>query len=137
MLKMTREQYDSIVSHALKNVPNEACGLLGGKAAGKDAQVQQVYLLVNADNSPEHFSMKPAEQFAAVKAMRKSGQQMLGNFHSHPATPARMSEEDKRLAFDKTIRYLILSLQETEPKLKCFHIDKNAFVTEEKIEVTA
>ena len=42
--------------------------------------------------------------------MRSHGWQLLGNFHSHPETPARPSEEDKRLVFDTSLSYLILSL---------------------------
>lgn len=44
--------------------------------------------------------MDPREQFAVVKDMRNNNLTLLGNFHSHPASPSRPSEEDKRLAFD-------------------------------------
>ena len=54
---------------------------------------------------------------AAVKNMRANNFEILGNFHSHPNSPARMSEEDKRLAFDVNLSYLILSLAENEPVL--------------------
>jgi proteasome lid subunit RPN8/RPN11 len=46
----------------------------------------------------------------------------LGNFHSHPETPARPSEEDIRLSYDPTASYLILSLMHPEPELKAFHV---------------
>lgn len=92
----------------------------------------QVYLLANADASPVHYSMAPAEQFAAVKDMRQNGWALLGNLHSHPATPARPSEEDKRLAFDPALRYLICSLAGPQPVLKCFRI-RGAAVDEEPI----
>ena len=61
---------------------------------------------------PEHFSMDPKEQLAALKDARANGYKIIGNFHSHPESPSRPSEEDKRLAFDPTIEYLILSLME-------------------------
>jgi proteasome lid subunit RPN8/RPN11 len=48
----------------------------------------------------------------------------LGNFHSHPESPSRPSEEDKRLAYDKTASYMIVSLMDdSNPVLKSFHIE--------------
>ena len=115
-------------------MPLEACGLLGGTWEDDQKTVKRVYFLANADESAEHFSMKPEEQFAAVKDMRQRGISLLGNFHSHPATPSRPSEEDKRLAYDTKASYLILSLaEEDKPILKSFKIDGEKNVTEEEI----
>jgi proteasome lid subunit RPN8/RPN11 len=58
----------------------------------------------------------------AIKDMRAKGLQLLGNWHSHPESPSRPSEEDKRLAYDSSASYLILSLMEEEPVLNSFHI---------------
>jgi len=44
---------------------------LGGRIENGVKYVEKVYLLRNIDESPEHFSMNPKEQFAAVKDMRK------------------------------------------------------------------
>lgn len=133
MIEITKQQYKDILDHSLKARPNEACGLLGGKIENGVKHVQKVYLLTNLDNSPEHFSMDPKEQFQAVKDMRNNGWMMLGNFHSHPASPSRPSEEDKRLAFDSEASYLILSLMEEQNiVLKSFTILKDE-VSEEKL----
>lgn len=133
MIIINQNQYNEILEHCKKAVPNEACGLLGGIVENDRKYVKKVYLLTNMDNSPEHFSMDPKEQFAAVKDMRSNGWVMLGNFHSHPASPSRPSEEDKRLAFDPEASYLILSLMEQNNiVLKSFRIIKNE-VNEEKL----
>lgn len=119
----------------MKAAPNEACGLLGGKIENGTKYVEKVYLLTNLDNSPEHFSMDPKEQFGAVKDMRTNGWVMLGNFHSHPASPSRPSEEDKRLAFDPEASYLIISLMDSQNViLKSFNISKDG-VREEEIRI--
>ena len=56
--------------------------------------------------------------------MRKAGLRPLGNWHSHPETPSRPSEEDKRLANDAKASYLILSLEVPDhPVLRAFHIE--------------
>jgi len=132
MIVMKKRHYEEILNHCLSAVPNEACGLLGGKAEDGIKYVEKVYLLSNVENSPEHFSMDPRDQFAAVKDMRNNGWVLLGNFHSHPATPSRPSEEDKRLAFDPEASYLILSLLDMNvPVLKSFRINAGQVIQEE------
>jgi proteasome lid subunit RPN8/RPN11 len=44
----------------------------------------------------------------------------LGNYHSHPETPARPSEEDLKLFVDPSAAYLIVSLAERLPVVKAF-----------------
>jgi proteasome lid subunit RPN8/RPN11 len=78
--------------------------------------------MTNIDHSEEHFSFDPKEQFAAVKYARKNGLKIVGNWHSHPASPSRPSEEDKRLAYDPNILYFILSLAAEQPVLNAFRI---------------
>jgi proteasome lid subunit RPN8/RPN11 len=136
MLILKQEDYQKILEHARTGLPNEACGLLGGYTKEDGSQViTDVYLLRNVDESREHFSMDPKEQFAAIKDIRSKGRELLGNFHSHPESPSRPSEEDIRLAYDSKIHYLILSLmEEGNPVLNSFHIEKGA-VTRETLEI--
>lgn len=129
---MTKEIFENILVHAKNEIPNEACGLLAGKEEGNLRIIEKVYMLKNQDNSPEHFSLSPQEQLKAVKDMRLNGLKLLGNWHSHPNSPSRPSEEDIRLAFDKNMSYLILSLMNEEPVLNAFHIE-NKIVTKEEI----
>lgn len=123
LIILTRQQVETIIAHSIKSLPIEACGLLGGKIEGEKRMVSKVYPMNNVDQSPEHFSMDPKEQFAVIKDMRANNWVMLGNFHSHPESPSRPSEEDKRLAYDAEASYLILSLLDNEhPVLKSFRI---------------
>lgn len=134
MIKMNRSDYEKILAHALSKLPNEACGLIGGIIEGEDRIVKKVYLLTNIDKSNEHFSLDPKEQLAAIKDMRAEGITPLGNWHSHPESPSRPSEEDKRLAYDRSASYMILSLMDkSAPVLKSFMIHGSEAVTEELI----
>lgn len=124
MIKLTKDDYAKIVEHAKSQLPDEACGLIAGEINGSDKLIKKVYLLTNTDHSNEHFSLDPKEQLAAIKDMRANGLVPLGNWHSHPESPSRPSEEDKRLAYDKTASYLILSLMDGDnPVLNAFHIE--------------
>lgn len=135
MIRLKKSSYLEIRDHAYKSLPDEACGLLGGREENGIKVVEKVYFLRNIDLSPDHFSMDPKEQFDAVRNMRKHNLVLLGNFHSHPSSPARPSGEDKRLAFDPEASYLIISLADTSEVLKSFRI-KWGESMEEPLEIT-
>ena len=124
-ITLKKTDYEKLLAHALAERPNEACGLIAGTDAEDGTrEIKKVYLLTNIDHTNEHFSIDPREQLAAVKDMRANGLSPLGNWHSHPETPSRPSEEDKRLANDSKATYLILSLaEEGHPVLNAFHVE--------------
>ena len=122
-IRLKKVDFERIVEHARKELPNEACGLIAGRVDGEVKVVEKVYFLTNIDHSNEHFSLDPKEQLAAIKDMRANGLSPLGNWHSHPESPSRPSDEDKRLAYDSTASYMILSLMESEPVLNSFKIE--------------
>lgn len=118
-ITITEQAYQSILAQAQKDAPVESCGYLLGP--DKETATEN-FPMTNIDHSEEHFSFDPKEQFAAVKYARKNGLKIVGNWHSHPASPSRPSEEDKRLAYDPNILYFILSLAEEKPVLNAFRI---------------
>lgn len=123
-ITIKESDYKKILEHALKERPNEACGLIGGNDEDDVRVIKEVYLLTNIDHTNEHFSIDPREQLSAIKDMRSKGYKPLGNWHSHPESPSRPSEEDKRLANDSSASYLILSLEkENEPVLNAFNVE--------------
>ena len=135
MIQIKKSDYEKILAHAVEGLPNEACGLLAGTVENGIKVVKEVYLLTNIDESNEHFSMSPKERLEAVKDMRAKGYKQFGNWHSHPESPSRPSEEDKRLAHDSTANYLILSLMDREnPVLNAFLIKNHTEVTKEEIQ---
>ena len=133
MIKMRKSDYETILAHARKEAPVEACGLIAGRFEGADKIIEKVYILTNTDHAEEHFTLDPREQLAAVKDMRANGLEQLGNWHSHPVSPSRPSDEDKRLAYDSTASYMILSLMNDEPVLNSFHIEGDTASKEELV----
>ena len=124
-ITINQDDFDRIYEHSLKERPNEACGLVAGEDREDGVrEIRKVYILTNADHTNEHFTIDPKEQLQAIKDMRANGLKPLGNWHSHPESPSRPSEEDKRLANDSKASYLILSLmEEGKPVLNAFHIE--------------
>ena len=111
-MKIPQEIIEKLISQAKQDAPNETCGYLLGTSGPEGDVVTEHYWMENIDHSPEHFSFAPKDQFTALRYARSKGLKILANWHSHPASPSRPSQEDLRLANDPTIRYAILSLHE-------------------------
>lgn len=125
-MKITEEIIRQIVSHAKKDAPVEACGYL----AAQTGIVVAAYALTNMDKSQEHFSFDPKEQFAAVRQARVKGLEISAVYHSHPASPARPSQEDIALANDPNLLYVIVSLAGGKEDIKAFRIRKQKIIAE-------
>lgn len=136
MITIKKSDYEKIISHAKKCLPEEACGLISGKEENGIKIIEEVYLLENTDHSNEHFNISPQDQLSAIKDMRKKNLVPLGNWHSHPESPSRPSEEDKRLFFDSKARYLILSLMDKEnPVLNAFIVENHTDVKKDELKI--
>ncbi|MBQ3635431.1 MAG: M67 family metallopeptidase [Bacteroidales bacterium] len=123
-MEIGREILDEIVRTAKAEAPIEACGLL----LGKGDVVTENYAMENIDHSEEHFTLDPKAQFAAMRYAREKGLRIVANWHSHPASPSRPSEEDLRLAADPTIEYVIVSLLDGVVNVNSFKIKDKAVV---------
>jgi proteasome lid subunit RPN8/RPN11 len=130
-LNIPVEIFDQMLAQARAEVPVEACGIL----AGTDDTCKKLYKMTNVDQSSTHCMMDPSEQFEIARDIRAKGLKMLAIYHSHPATPARLSAEDVRLALTPDVIYLIVSLQNMDsPVMKGFLIE-NGNATETLIEL--
>lgn len=128
MLQIPMSIYERMIEQAREGVPFEICGILGGK----DGVVSAIYPMTNTDASRKHFMMEPREQFAVVKGLRSQQLEMLAVYHSHPATPARPSDEDLRLALTPDISYVIVSLADpSAPEVRSFKIAERKVGSEE------
>ena len=130
MLQIPQQIINDLFDHAKTGLPEEVCGYL----AGSGREVTRQFRLTNIDHSNEHFSFDPNEQFQVVREVRKAGLEILANYHSHPETPARPSQEDIRLAYDPNISYVIVSLAAELPDIKSFLI-QNGEVEKEEIQI--
>lgn len=123
--------YDEIVKYAKEHLPEEACGLIAGTEDENGRLIKKVYYLENIDHATDHFTLDPKDQMTAIKDMRANGLKPLGNWHSHPESPSRPSDEDVKLAFDSSASYIILSLMAENPVLNAFHIAEGEWSKED------
>lgn len=92
------------------------------------------YPMENTDKSASHYTFRPEEQFRTIKDIRQKGLKVLAVYHSHPESPAKVSAEDIKLAYDSSVSYVIISLQDVEEVVKSFRI-KNGQVQEEELKI--
>ena len=137
MIKIPREVIDRIILHGNVEAPIEACGYL----AGRGEEVRVLVPMTNAENSDAHYSFDPEEQFAALDKAKAEDLELIAAYHTHPITPARMSDEDIHLAAGlkcvdchrNEIVYVIYSLKFNN--LRAFRINGEKLVREITIEV--
>ncbi|MHC4743099.1 MAG: M67 family metallopeptidase, partial [Planctomycetota bacterium] len=119
-LEIPNDIFEQMLKQARAEAPIEACGIL----AGRGERVHRMYRMTNIEGREDHYMMAPKEQFAAVKDMRSAELELLAIYHSHPATAARPSAEDVRLAFTPDIAYVIISLgEDAAPVTRAFVVE--------------
>ncbi len=119
-IQIPRAILSELKEHAQSLAPIESCGYLSGNGR----TVTRFHRMTNIDNSPEHFTFDPKEQFAVLKDARNAQETLVAVYHSHPESPARLSEEDIRLFNDPNMVYIIVSLMLEKPDIKAFTVKK-------------
>jgi proteasome lid subunit RPN8/RPN11 len=123
----------AMIEHAQDEFPNECCGVL----IGRFGVFERVVPITSTSPSPDSYFMSPEEQIEIFTELWKSGESLLGIYHSHPEGPSFPSSMDIRLAFHPDAVYLIVSLKNKKhPEVRAFRIEKQE-VTQITINETA
>jgi proteasome lid subunit RPN8/RPN11 len=117
-VKISGELVDEMVAHAREDVPNECCGMVGGR----DGTAEKVVRVKNAAASPLRYEMDPQGQFDALKEIEADGGELLAIYHSHTKSAAYPSQTDVNQAQNWPEQiYLIVSLADPDaPDVKAF-----------------
>jgi proteasome lid subunit RPN8/RPN11 len=123
ILHLQNNHLAQIIAHARDANPHECCGLIGG---APDGRAQTVYRARNLANDPAvTYEAAPEDLFAAQRAMRERGEQLLAIYHSHPRSKdPQPSQTDVRLAYYPSAVYLIVGLGAAEPCVRAFRISE-------------
>jgi [CysO sulfur-carrier protein]-S-L-cysteine hydrolase len=117
-MRISQELIDEMVAHAREDLPNECCGLIGGR----DDEATEVIRVENAAASPLRYEMDPKAQYDAYKAIEDGGRDLLAIYHSHTKTAAYPSQTDvnQAVAWPDQV-YVIVSLENPEaPDVKAY-----------------
>jgi proteasome lid subunit RPN8/RPN11 len=115
----------AIVEHARQEAPNECCGLL----VGRTGTIERAVATRNAAASRSKYLVDPSEHFALIRELRGTGHDIVGAYHSHPASAALPSPTDIAEAWNAEFLYLIVSLEnEARPDVRAFRIAEGGYV---------
>lgn len=117
-LVIPRPLLDAVVAHALEESPNECCGLLAGIVEGDIARATEVHRVVNELASPTAFRTEARGLFAAYRAMRAAGTDVIAVYHSHPSSAPVPSRRDiDENTYGRCVAWLIVGLAGPEPEV--------------------
>lgn len=134
MLKIRRELVDSIIEHARRDHPDEACGIVAGPV-GSD-RPERVIEMENAERSPTFYRFDSMEQLRVWREMDDRDEEPVVIYHSHTSTEAYPSRTDVSYAAEPNAHYLLVSTREElrEPEMRSFRI-VDGEITEEELKI--
>ena len=122
-LKVSHGHWQQMIDHARACLPEEACGILGGKWD----QVEVVIAITNELHLSGRFRMAPEEQVKAFCQLEEMGMDLIGLFHSHPNGPGEPSPLDLKEFAYPGVPVVVCYPVEREWNARGFHIDAGAF----------
>lgn len=123
-VNIPRKIFDRMIAHCRSGFPDEACGLLAGKAV----VVEELYEAENINPSPFSYEMNPRDQIQAQRDMREKGLSLIAIYHSHPCSGVYPSQIDKERALwegrplFEDVAYVIVSFAGAETECRAFSI---------------
>jgi [CysO sulfur-carrier protein]-S-L-cysteine hydrolase len=113
-----------MLAHAREEAPRECCGLL----IGKGASVVRSVRARNLDAKATRYLIDPEDHFAAIRTARAEGLEVIGAYHSHPASAPIPSATDVAEANSGSdFLYVIVSLINED--VQAYRIANGRFVS--------
>jgi proteasome lid subunit RPN8/RPN11 len=132
VLTLPEGAHKQMLAHCLDGLPDEACGLLGGRPG--TGEVERCYPTRNAAGSARTYTVEPLDHLRADRDAEANGLEIIGVFHSHTHTAAYPSPTDVAQAPDPGWHYVLISLCAEVPVVRSFRIVEGT-VTEEAVRV--
>ena len=96
-----------ILREAVAALPRECCGLIEGDRDGSVVRATALHPARNLSPEADRFEIDPADHFAALRAARAKGHDIVGCYHSHPNGRAMPSPRDAGGAAERGFVWLI------------------------------
>ncbi len=106
-LRIPQKELDIILREMETNKPYEACGVLIGTIDVTAANVEKVLPVTNVKRTRRSFELHPHEFYDAWNNAEKSGNEIVGIYHTHPASSAVPSFWDRETMENDTSVWLI------------------------------
>ena len=133
MLTIAQDVVDSIVDHARRDHPDEACGIIAGPT-GSDRPERFVPML-NAARSPTFYEFDSGDLLRLYRDLEARDEEPVVIYHSHTATEAYPSRTDVSYASQPDAHYLVVSTRDPDAaEVRSFRI-VDGTVEEEEVRV--
>jgi proteasome lid subunit RPN8/RPN11 len=125
VLTIDQATRDAIVAHALRDHPDEACGVVAGPA-GSD-RPERFIPMANAARSPTFYEFDSLDLLRLYREMDARDEEPVVIYHSHTATEAYPSRTDVSYASEPGAHYVLVSTREElraehSPEFRSFRI---------------
>jgi proteasome lid subunit RPN8/RPN11 len=134
-VRIARELLDEIVAHAVRDAPNECCGLV----LGRDGEASAGKALENLAASPFRFDIDGRELISVAFAEDGDEDQLIAIYHSHTRSEPFPSQTDVNFAGGwPGVEWLIVGVpkrNDGEPEVRSYLIEDGA-IREVPVEVT-
>lgn len=88
--------------------PRECCGLIEGLRA--ERRVVALHPTRNLAQDGDRFEIDPAEHIRLLRALRGTGRDIIGCYHSHPNGRADLSPRDRESMTDGDFIWLVAAI---------------------------
>jgi proteasome lid subunit RPN8/RPN11 len=111
---------DSVVAHALRDAPNECCGVV----AVRDGVAEAVHPLENLAASPLRFEVDGMALHHLLTEIEDGGAEIGAIYHSHTRSAPYPSQTDINFAAGwPGTEWLIVGTKSAEPEVRSYLID--------------
>jgi len=133
-VRIERALLDEIVAHAVRDAPNECCGLV----VGREGTATAAHALENTAASPFRFDIDGSELIAFAFA-EEDQDQLTAIYHSHTRSAPYPSQTDVNFAAGwPGVEWLIVGVpkaKDAEPEVRSYLIEGGT-IREVELEVT-
>ena len=132
-MQISRSLLDPIVEHAVRDAPNECCGII----ATRDGVASTVHALENVVASPFRFEIDGLTLMRLIDEIEDGGEELGAIYHSHTRSAPYPSQTDLNFAaLWPGVEWLIVGVSKNaDPEVRSFLVSGGT-IADAELEVT-
>ena len=132
-MRIARALLDEIVAHAVRDAPDECCGVIAARAGA----VTAVHATENVVASPFRFEIDGLALMRLIDRFEADGDELAAIYHSHTRSQPYPSQTDLNFAaLWPGVEWLIVGVsKDAEPAVRTYRIEGGR-IAEAELEVT-
>jgi proteasome lid subunit RPN8/RPN11 len=132
-VRIARALLDEVVAHAVRDAPDECCGVI----AARDGAATAVHAAENLAASPFRFEIDGIVLMRLIDGFEEAGEDLAAIYHSHTRSEPFPSQTDMNFAaLWPGVEWLIVGVSKNaEPVVRNYRIE-GGVIAEAELEVT-